>query len=204
MAIILIYIHAFFGALALISGGVAISTKKGSKIHKRFGKIFYYTMLLAGTLGIIVSLFPNHFSPFLLAVGVFSNYMVITGYRCLSFKTESVKTIDYIISYSMILTAVLMISLPLIMNNTINIVLCVFGFIGGALSIKDLILFRKEDLLKKRWLKLHVEKICGGYIAAITAFLVVNNFLPGIIAWLSPTVLGAFYITYWSKKLKKN
>jgi hypothetical protein len=41
----------------------------------------------------------------------------------------------------------------------------------------------------------------GSYIASSTAFLVVNNtILPGIIAWLIPTVLLVPLIIMWSRK----
>jgi hypothetical protein len=41
----------------------------------------------------------------------------------------------------------------------------------------------------------------AGYIAALTAFLVVNNtYLPSIVAWLLPTVIFTPLIFYWSKK----
>ena len=42
----------------------------------------------------------------------------------------------------------------------------------------------------------------GGYIAAFTAFVVVNQILPGVYGWLTPTALGTIYIMYWNKKIK--
>lgn len=50
---------------------------------------------------------------------------------------------------------------------------------------------------------MHIGKITGGYIAATTAFVVVNNtFLPPLLAWLAPGVLGNIYIVYWIRKMK--
>ena len=43
----------------------------------------------------------------------------------------------------------------------------------------------------------------GSYIAAMTAFIVVNNtILPEIVAWLLPTVIVTPLIIKWSRKYK--
>ena len=43
----------------------------------------------------------------------------------------------------------------------------------------------------------------GGYIAAVSAFFVVNQILPGIWNWFVPGIIGSGYITYWMIKLNK-
>ncbi len=42
----LIYIHAFFGGLGLITGMISIFVKKGGFNHKRAGKVFSYSFNL--------------------------------------------------------------------------------------------------------------------------------------------------------------
>jgi hypothetical protein len=64
-------------------------------------------------------------------------------------------------------------------------------------------LYRTKEGLKKKWLKIHVGKMMGGYISAFSAFMVVNQFFSGIINWFLPGLLGGIYITYWMKKLNK-
>jgi len=42
----------------------------------------------------------------------------------------------------------------------------------------------------------------GAYIAAFTAFIVVNNtFLPDLIAWSLPTIVGLYFIFRTVKKI---
>lgn len=44
---------------------------------------------------------------------------------------------------------------------------------------------------KAYWLYAHIIGMWGGYIATLTAFLVVNvHFLPSVLVWLLPTVVG--------------
>ena len=46
---VLIYIHAAFGGIALLTGLVEVSARKDKAIHKEFRLVFYYTMILSGT-----------------------------------------------------------------------------------------------------------------------------------------------------------
>jgi uncharacterized membrane protein len=201
---ILIYTHALFGGIALLSGMVSIVSKKGKIIHRRSGKLFYYSMLFSAAIALLISVLPNHESPFLFSIGIFSSYFILTGYRALNLKSENINlTIDKMISWTMILTGVLMILFDPVFNNQINIVLTVFGIIGLIFSVRDLILFKNINKLKRSWLKLHLGKMIGGYISATTAFVVVNNFFPGYYGWFIPGIIGGIYITYWMNKLNK-
>ncbi|MBS7231422.1 DUF2306 domain-containing protein [Flavobacterium psychroterrae] len=201
---ILIYFHAIFGGIALLSGLISLIVKKGNKVHKKSGKLFYYSMLLSALTALIIATLPKHESPFLFSIGIFSSYFTIMGYRSLRFKNEdlNLKT-DKIISWIMIITAILMILYNPFVNQSINIVLTVLGITGLIFSARDLILFKNPVKLKHNWLKLHLGKMIGGYIAATTAFVVVNEFFPSFYGWFIPAIIGIFCIRYWIKKLNK-
>lgn len=200
---LLIYIHAGFGGLALVAGFISILAKKGQLVHKKAGLLFYYAMLISGILAMIIALLPNHQSPFLFAIGIFSSYFVLTGYRALRFKRKNPPLkLDKWIAWIMIATGVFMIFLPIILAGTINIVLTVFALVGISLSTRDLLLFQKPEKLRKVWLKLHIGKMMGAYIAATTAFVVVNQFFPGVFAWFTPGIIGGIIMAYWNKKAR--
>ena len=201
---ILIFIHAAFGGIALLAGLVSIIAKKGKNIHRKSGLIFFYSMMLSGIIAMIVAVLPNHESPFLFAVGIFSLYFVLTGNRALNFKRKNPDLkIDKLISIIMITTGVLMILLPIILTKSINIVLVVYAIVGIIFSVSDLILFRNPERLRKGWLKLHLGKMLGGYISATTAFVVVNEFFPSFYGWFIPGIVGGFVIAYWMRKMNK-
>jgi uncharacterized membrane protein len=201
---ILIYSHAFFGGIALISGLVALMVKKGKNTHRKSGKLFFYAMLSSALTALVIAIVPKHENPFLFSIGIFSSYFIITGYRALNFKNKNpnLKT-DLIISWIMIFTAILMLLFNPIVNQKINIVLTAFGIIGLVFSIRDLVLFKNTERLQKNWLKLHLGKMIGGYIAATTAFVVVNEFFPSFYGWFVPGIIGGIYTAYWIKKLNK-
>jgi hypothetical protein len=66
---------------------------------------------------------------------------------------------------------------------------------------KDIALYKGNIKNKNYWLLIHIQRMVGSYIAALTAFLVVNNtYLPPLMAWLMPTIIMTPLIFYWSKK----
>ena len=104
----------------------------------------------------------------------------------------------------MVTTGIIMITYPIILNNEINLVLAAFGSAGIIFALLDWRIIRDASHRKKSWLLIHATRITGGYLAAITAFLIVNDALPGIWGWIIPGILGSLYISYWAKKLKYN
>ncbi|MFT6726795.1 MAG: putative membrane protein [Litorivivens sp.] len=199
---ILIVVHAATGGLALLAGLLALIFKKGSTKHKRTGIIFYYSMLLSAVIALFVACMPNHESVFLFLIGLFSSYFILTGYRAVRFKLANPNLkIDKIIAYGMLITALGMILYPIIILGKLNIVLGVFGLVGGAFAINDLRKFKDLVVLKKNWIKMHLGKMLGGYISATTAFVVVNNVFPSFYGWFIPGVIGTFYIVYWQRKV---
>lgn len=201
---ILIYIHAGFGGIALLAGLISILAKKGKIIHKKSGLLFFYAMLISGIIAMFVAILPKHESPFLFAVGIFSLYFVLTGYRALRYKKKNPKLIiDKWIAIIMILSGILMIFIPIIALKSIHIILAVFGLVGIIFSVKDLLLYRNLKKLRTTWLKLHLGKMLGAYISATTAFVVVNQFFPSYYGWFIPGILGGFFIAYWIRKINK-
>lgn len=201
---LLIYFHAALGGIALISGLIALIVTKGKTVHKKSGKLFYYAMLFSALTALIIASLPKHESPFLFSIGIFSSYFIITGYRAIRFKNSNLNLrTDRITSWIMISTGVLMLFYNPIVNQKINIVLTAFGIIGVFFSTRDLMLYKNTNKLNQVWLKLHLGKMSGGYIAATTAFIVVNDFFFSFYGWFIPGTIGGFFILYWIRKLNK-
>ena len=211
---VFIFIHAVAGMIGLLSGTISVVAKKGGKLHNKSGKVFYYAMVVAGGSGIVASLIPGHYNLFLFVVGLFSIYLVVSGYRALGFtkiRDKKALRLDKGLAWGMLVIGVLMIGFGLFLalqkyqyidGTTIGIVSMVFGLIGGLNGYNDLRAFKDLKTLRKKALRLHIGKITGGYIAAFTAFLVTNNVLPSLWSWLLPTLFGTIFITYWQRKVR--
>lgn len=206
---VLIYIHAGLGGLALVGGLVALSTQKGGRWHRGGGSVFFWAMSVSALLATMIALLPGHWNPFLFAIGIFTLYLVVSGRLALrykSMKTSADLQFDKLVSWAMIIIGVGMVGYPAIQILTVGnagIVLAIFGAIGLSLALRDLRYFKNLERLRQNWLRLHLNKMIGGFIAATTAFFVVNEVLPGLWGWLAPTAVGTIFIAYWTRKVQK-
>lgn len=200
----LIYTHAITGGLALISGGMAIASKKGKSIHRASGKVFFYSMLISALTALVVALLPGHQSTFLFCVGVFSIYFLIAGYRALGFN-KPIKSLFYdkLLSTLLLITSLIMLLYPILLEGSANIVLTVFGIVGLFFGTRDMFNYRNPEGLQQNWLCIHLGKMTAAYISAVSAFFVVNQFLPPLYNWFLPSAFGSIFITYWLLKVKK-
>lgn len=204
---ILIYAHAFFGGLGLITGVGSIIVKKGSSFHKKMGKFFSIGMISSSILSIPVSWMPNHENLFLFLIGLFTIYLVLTGNKALSFKIkEKPDWMDIGISGFMVLVSIFMIfngTYGILNGNSSYILYLFFGAFGLFLSINDFRFYKNFKIKKNAWLISHIGKMVGALIASITAFIIAGLGMRSIIAWVTPTLLGTFYIIYWIRKTKR-
>ncbi|WP_200974893.1 hypothetical protein [Echinicola sp. 20G] len=202
----LLGLHITGGAAGLISGTINMIRKKGDTRHKKTGKIFFRTMLLAGlTALVLASIHPNQF---LFTIGIFTLYMLGSGYRYLYLRTHHPQAtwIDWGLSVFMIAFGIFFFlqgAQNLMNGNYFGIALFVFGGIGLSMAMTDIRFYRGKVTSKNFWLRGHIARMCGTYIASLTAFLVVNiHFLPSLLIWLLPTVIITPMIIKWSKKYK--
>lgn len=203
---ILLVIHIIAGSIGLFTGTINIIRKKGDTTHRLVGKFFLYGMLINAVAGFLMSVI--HKNLFLLIIAVFSFYMTATGKRILSLKRldkgQQVKRIDWILTFTMLFFALFFIVFGIylkINDNNLGTVLIVFGVISALMARKDINIYQGNITIKNYWLLIHIQRMIGAYIAALTAFLVVNNtYLPPVVAWLMPTVILTPLIFYWSKK----
>ncbi len=204
---IIIYIHAFFGAIGLIAGTVIMFAKKGNQLHKKAGEIFSLGMLVSSVLSLLICSFPNHHNSFLLMIGIFTIYMILLGNRVLKYKRKNHHNkIDQLISGIMMVTSIIMIVYgisPLFTNQGLGILFMIFGGLGGFMSYRDFKFYKNPENYKK-WTMVHVGKMVGAYIASVTAFLVAGaGFGGNIYFWIVPSVIGTLYIIAWGRKLNK-
>lgn len=201
-------LHIVAGTTGLLTGTINIIGKKGGKTHLIVGKIFLYSMLTVSASAFVLSiLHPNYF---LFIVGVFTLYMVSSGTRYLYLKNlskgQKPATIDWSLTYFMLFFGVCFVLFGiyhLIIKDTFGVVFIVFGGIGLRMVRTDFRNFRGKSEAANAWLLVHIQRIIGAYVAALTAFLVVNNkVIPAYIAWLLPTVLMLPLILRWVKKYK--
>lgn len=190
-------LHIASGYLALITGLVAMGSRKGRKTHRGGGRIFFISMMFVAGTALVISLIKG--IVFLLLIGIFAFYQNYSGYRAVKNKDLTPNWADWIVLIIAALNGLAMI-------YTMNPVLLAFGVINTFLVVSQFRLFwfrlRGKSLPKLEWLGQHLGMMMGAYIATITAFLVVNikNFEPFWLPWLAPTIILVPLLVYWRIK----
>jgi len=202
-----IYVHAFFGGLGLLTGLLSLIVKKGSPLHKKFGKTFSISMITSSAISLPIACMPNHENTFLFLMGLFTIYLVLAGNNALSFKSKTKATLyDKVISGSMLLFSSIMILIGLyylIKYGSFVVLYFVFGGLGFWLSFRDFRFFKTFKDNKKAWLVNHISKMIGAFIASFSAFIIAGLKINTLAAWILPSVIGTCYIIYWTRKVTK-
>ncbi len=206
---IVLILHIAGGTVSLLSGLVSILTLKGGKTHRAAGKIYFWGMTVVFVGALILSIMKGN--DFLLMVGFFSYYLTVRGYRILSLKQlgkQKPLLLDWLIT---VVSGLFIISLIgwggyvlIEVHSGMGIVAIAFGGIGLTFLINDLKNFIYGPKEKMHWWFTHLGSMSGSYIAATTAFLVVNIQLPQFnwTLWLLPTVIGSILIARSTRKYK--
>jgi uncharacterized membrane protein YfcA len=208
--------HIIAGSIALLTGLAAILLRNKTKLHRPFGKIYFYCMSVIFVSSVFMSYYRDNI--FLLCVGFFTYYSALTAYRSLKLKKlhmdQNPTNLDWGIEifFGMVHIGFISYAIYSLLNGHqgLGIVSLVFGSIGIQSNLSTIKRLRKKLKYKNYWLLAHIGGMLGSYIGALTAFLVNNGqyiHVPGIVLWLGPTVIFVPLIFYelnvHQKKSKK-
>ena len=201
-------LHIIGGTIGLLAGTYITYAKKGDKIHKLIGKIFATNMLCAGICSFVLA--TLHRNDFLFAVGIFTIYLVGTGWRYLYLKNisdgQKPKLIDWFLMLFMFIASVLFLIMAVksfIDKEYFGLIVLIFAWRGFSSVIADYKIYNGKIKAENYWLLFHLQRMMGAYIASLTAFIVVNapdriSFLP----WILPALIFVPLIFKWTRKYK--
>lgn len=219
-----LFLHVLAGGLALVLGLIAmLNRKKGDKLHKRTGIIFYWCMNFIFLTSILfVSLYPEQEKYwFFLTIGIVSFYPNFTGVRILKMKKGiTARWFDYAALLMIILSGFIMLKVGFSSvfgfdtHTEFEILYIAFGIFSLIQGYGDTLAFTGiKKVEKMHWLYGHAGKMIGSYSAALTAFCVniIPRWLPAhtpavvyIFIWVGPGVLLGIYSARKIKMLRQN
>lgn len=205
-------LHVIAGGIALVVAPLAMLVRKGGTWHRRWGKTFFYSMMLLCASAIFLAIMHHERMLLLALVAVFSFHMVASGYRMLYLKKlhEGLKpaTIDmWLHGIAGLVNGGLLIwglsHLLMGQKDQKAIVFSVFGLVGMFMVVRNLQRFYQRKHDKREWFFGHISGMLGGYIATLSAFSAVNfdrwfPWMPFWLVWLWPTLVGVPVIFAWS------
>ncbi|SEK33654.1 hypothetical protein SAMN04487910_0287 [Aquimarina amphilecti] len=205
IALILIYIHAFFGGIGLLAGLISIIGKKGKFYHRKSGVVFSVAMFISALIAIPITLLPNHKNLLLNLLSIFTIYLVISGNRILRFKKHhTLGTTDITITIIMGLIFFGMISIGIfyrVQEIPKSTLFFFFGGFGVMATIRDIKLYKTFKTNPRGYLSNHIGKMSGAYGAAVTAFLLAALDSSTLWIWLTPSIITLIFVTFWRRKI---
>lgn len=177
-------LHIVAGALALLLGAGAAVARKGSRAHVGCGRGFAGTMVVTAGSAFVLSLLTG--KPFLLVISLFSAYLVVSGWLWGRPLADPTRALAARVSGGIGLAFAGLIFWVGLSGDALNPVLIVFGAILTLMAGLELI----RPVAKIDRFRAHGSRMGGAYIAAFTAFLVVNLDSPSLWPWLLPSLLG--------------
>ncbi|MEY7850356.1 hypothetical protein AB7C87_14290 [Natrarchaeobius sp. A-rgal3] len=197
-----LWVHVLAGVLALAAGLAAIVTRKGGRRHNVAGRAYALSMVVVVVTAVPLAVWTENW--FLLAIAVFSGYLVFGGYRVIARRRTGLTAltpVDYSGHGSMVAVGGLMVAFGGWQMITgppgLAPALAVFGAIGAGFAVLTLLEFRSPPAERTPWIDWHVGFMGGAYIATVTATITVNlTMVPPLVRWLGPTAVGVPLIVY--------
>lgn len=219
---VLLMIHIPVGTLSLILFWIPVGVKKGSPLHRKVGRYYYYCMwmvLVTAFLLCINNLMMGNYiaAAFLGYLSIITSYPLWYSYEILNQDkvwTHTYFQIRRIFSILIFISSIAMFLLGAIKFNFRNMggVMAFFGLLGIP-AIRDILMTLEKANQKETKLKMHIQGTIISGIAAYTAFFAFggSRFLMGvlhldaqwmILPWTLPTLMGIAYMRYMKKKYK--
>ena len=218
---IILLVHVAFGFSALATGIVPMVAKKGGKVHKFWGNVYYWSMFgVFVTTLMLFGLRPAQLKlQFFLCIAILSFYFTFSGDRVLKMKKSATQAtvLDRVAAGLALACGLAMLGYAVygivgLQNYFVAILFAVFGTLISVNAREDLrLFFGKIDSEKMHWYFGHISKIMGAYTATVTAFCVnMTRYLPEdasaywqLIPWLSPGLLLGVGAAYYAKRQKE-
>jgi hypothetical protein len=205
-------LHIASGMVAFICAPVALLTTKGGRTHRKWGKVYFWAMAVVGSSALFLSIVLPIL--FLALVAVFSFYAAFAGYRVLSLKDLprggrprlmdwAAALITFVSSGALAAFGAIR---PHMLSGLPPLVPIVLGCIGMFLGGRSLLLFLHPPSEKQFWWFEHMNGMIASYIAAVSAFSVVNlgpHFGNAWWVWLWPIMVGVPAIRVWENFYRK-
>ncbi len=217
---ILVAMHIVTGSVGLISMWVPIVGKKGSATHRKWGKVFAYTMLATGTIAIGISLCTLHsplethpfwddagqirgiFGWMMLYLAAMTIMLAWYGLLCIRNRRHHERNRNALNLVLQLVTFLLALNCAIrgyLLGQPLMIGIAVVGLAAAVLNTH--FIFTTRPPLNE-WLIQHTRGLVGAGISVYTAFLAFGavNLLPAYafnpFVWAMPTVLGVSLLLY--------
>lgn len=203
------WVHAGLGGVCLVSGVLALTSKKAKGRHPAAGRVFAVSLALTFA-AILVNIVVRE-NVFMLGLGWLALYAGAEGWRALLRSQDRLgpkpTTTDYLLGGVTGLLSVGLaafgVSVFMITGNVMGLVCVGFALLAASLVWASRNRW-KAPPSKPEWLAVHIRMMLGAFSAAVTAFLAIqlSGRLGGFewVVWVAPTLLLSRYGSYEARR----
>lgn len=198
-------LHVFFGTVALVVAPAAVIARKGGRWHQRCG--FAFMLAMAIVLFSAGFLWQAKGHLFLVPLGAVSGYLVFNGYRNIARRRRRVPDpfedrVDVFAAGIAVAAGLGVIYLAATASTdlmfSIRPALVGIAAIAVCFAMNEVLGFTAPRM-KSGWIVGHFAGMIAAYIAAVTAFIVINaHAVPMILRWLVPSLAGGSVIVAYT------
>ncbi len=219
--------HIVTGSVGLLCMWVPIVGKKGGETHKRWGRVFAYSMIVTGAIAIGISLCtlaaPLETHPFSndeeMVRGIFGWMMLylatmtimLARYGLLTIRHRSAhdkmrEPLNIVLQILTFIAAANCMIRGILIEQPLMIGISIVGIAAAVLNLHYC--YRKAPPMNE-WIIQHSRGVVGAGISVYTAFLAFGavNLLPAYALnpglWSMPTILGVAYLLYHQGRVLK-
>lgn len=211
----LLFLHIAGGAVAIVSGFVALVTRKGGQTHRVAGLVFCVSMTIMASIGAAVSPFLPIPQRANVMAGILTLYLVISGWLAVRQKTLVVGRLEIVGLVVALATAttgvVWAVQASYTKSGTLDgsppQAFYVFIFLGTLSAVGDLRLVMKGRLSGVPRLARHLWRMCAAlFIASGSFFLGQQKVMPvwmrGSPLLLVPTFAPLVWMLVWMVRIR--
>lgn len=177
-ASLVLTLHISAGGIGLLSGTAAILSRKGARLHRMAGNVFFVSMLIMSAIGAAVSPFLPQPQWDNVIAGTLTFYLVATSWVTVRRNEGSVGHFEmgaFIVSLSVAVAGV-MLGLQAANNSTIFFV---FATIAALAAAGDLKMISRRGVFGAQRIARHLWRMCFALLlAAISFFLGQSQIFP--------------------------
>ncbi|MCB0664987.1 MAG: hypothetical protein KDC80_04155 [Saprospiraceae bacterium] len=219
---LLLWIHIPFGVVSLILFWLPISLRKGSALHRQYGRYYFYAMWVVLATSFLMSLCNLVMGRY--PAAIYLGYLTILTAYPLWYSLEILQqkatwSLRYFLTRKIFLAILFLSGLGMILLGTLKFhfadmgVMMVFFGLVALPSGREILMSMDSAMKKEKRIRMHIRGTIISGIAAYTAFFafggsrILIDILHihhrwMIIPWTVPTLLGLVYIAYMKRKYK--
>jgi uncharacterized membrane protein len=202
---LILFLHIAGGTIGVISGAVALLSRKGGRLHRTAGTIFLVSMLTAATIGAVTSPFLPVPSMPNVAAGMLTLFLVATGWVAIKRKDGRIGRFEkgaFGVALGIVAALVLMAMTTGRIGKTPPQAFYIFALVGATAAAGDLRMILRGGISGSARIARHLWRMSVALtIASLSFFLGQQKIMPAFVQgspWLFvPVIAPLLLMVFW-------